>query len=203
MRAVARVQHHPARADLIAALLERLAGFDTEVITDTRTGPPQTWRTHRACLESGLATDATHVLVVQDDAVPCDGFADRARALIDQKPESVLCLFAPGFGFLRRIGLQAKIRHESLAEFPVMAFVPLVAIVYPAPLAASLLRWADRTPWVGRRERADDGLVASWARERKVRPLMAVPPLVDHDDTVPSVMRRTTSQGTHRRAVVL
>jgi len=71
------IQHHPKRAHLLPALLESLAlafpGVQTEVVTDPDPdAPPSSWRTYRAALERRLGGDS--LLVIQDDAEPCDGF---------------------------------------------------------------------------------------------------------------------------------
>lgn len=202
VRLAVRVQHHPSRAGLLPGLLDHLAGFaDVDVVTD-REGAG-TWATHRACLRA-MPSRATHLLVVQDDAVPCAAFARKARAAIKASPGRIVCLFTPGFGFLARRVDQARGEGRAVMEFPTVAFVPLVAVVYPAAQADGLLAFADGRTWphVSRRSRADDGMVADYCRSRRIRPVATVPSLVDHDDTVPSVVKPSHPRGRHRRAAL-
>lgn len=200
-----RVQHHPSRAALIGPLEEALSGFaDVQIVTDDVTGHrPDTWRAHRACLEA-MPEGASHLLVVQDDARPCDNFAARTVELLEEAPGRIVCLFAPGFAFLTRRLQQAAQKGATLMELPQVAFVPCVAIVYPAATVAGLLEFVDGRSWpkANRVGMADDGVIADYCRARRVRPLVAVPSLVDHRDDVPSIAKPSHHRGGHRRAAL-
>lgn len=79
--------------------------------------------------------------------------------------------------------------HRYVSMYPNSTFVPVVAILWPRHKAEQFLAWADSgvrlpghpTP------RADDGVVARWARREKQEFRVTVPSLVEHPDTVPTV----------------
>jgi hypothetical protein len=201
-----RIQHHASRSALLPRLLIALQDFeDVEIVSDPESeGKPDSWRAFRACLLA-MPKEATHLLCIQDDAVPCEGFAEKMATAIDQHPESVLLPFTPGFPHLRRLMLQAQSERKAFAPFTPGAFIPLVTIAFPRQVAEGLLAWADqgsgdrfRRPMRG----ADDGVVAAFARARRFRPLAMVPSIVQHDDLIASVGKNTRS-GPHRRAALL
>jgi hypothetical protein len=196
-----RIQHHPSRADLLPALLERLLGFDdVQVITDPGGPKPSSWRTHRLCLES-LPDAATHLLLIQDDAIPCADFADKALAAIEQHPTRIIVFFVPGFGHLTRRIEIARRKSLAFVDLPGGSFVPVVCIAYPAEIACAIPAFADarRMPV----SRADDAVVGTYARAHRLFPLATVPSLVDHDDTVPSAMGMRTRPGQKHRVAAL
>lgn len=125
--------------------------------------------------------------MVQDDAIPCDGFAAKITAAIAEHPATIIAAFTPGVGHLLRQFWQAQKRGDRYLSLPPNhTFVPLVAVVYPRGHAEGVLAFTvARRMSVGR---ADDGIVSTYARANRVPVLLTVPCLVDHDDTVPSLM---------------
>lgn len=193
-----RIQHHPSRAHLIPELAARLDGLQPEVVTDPGGRPRSPWRTHRLCLET-LPDGVSHLLVVQDDAWPCDNFAALTRAAVEERPDRIICLFVPGVGNLVRFVAGARKKNARWLEFPQLTFVPCVAIVYPTEHAAAIPAWADlkRIP-VGR---ADDGVISQYARANRVPVCATMPSLVEHRDEVESIMGMPYGRGhTHRLA---
>lgn len=195
-----RVQHHPSRAHLLPALLERLPFADVQVVADPGGSRPSSWRTHRACLEA-LPDAATHLLVVQDDALPCRQFAGRALATLAQQPGRIVCFFVPGFGHLsRRFHLAAR-QGFKVVDLPVTGFVPVVAVAYPAEVARAIPVYVDarRIPT----NRADDAVIATYARAHRTPVAATVPCLVEHLDGEPSVMRMKHATGMPHRVAAL
>lgn len=140
--------------------------------------------------------------MVQDDAIPCDGFNDKIRAAISDHPDAIVCAFTPGVGHLLRQFWQAQKRGDRYFHFPQTTFVPVVAVVYPRAHAESVPRFADakRIP-IGR---ADDGVVSQYARANKVPVVATIPCFVQHDDSVPSIMGMPHGRGhSHRVAAAL
>lgn len=193
-----RVQHHPSRAHLLPQLLHALDGLGPQVITDPGGRNNGTWRTHRACLES-VGPDATHLLVVQDDAQPCDGFAAKIHDAVADHPGKIVCAFAPGVGNILRLFHRARAGGDRYLIFPPTTFVPLVAVVYPRAHAEAAPRFADaRRMSIGR---ADDAVISTYARANRVPVVATVPCLVEHDDDEPSLMGMPHGRGhPHRRA---
>lgn len=190
-----RVQHHLSRAHLLTDLLPRLHGLDPQVITDPG-GKRSTWRTHRLCLESAPA-DATHLLVLQDDAWPCDDFASLVRAAVEERPDRIVCLFVSGIGHLMRHVNIARKNRERWLELPPIAYTPCVAIVYPADHARAIPAFADaKRVGIGR---TDDAVVGQYARAHRVTACATLPSLVEHRDDVDSVMGMPSGKGAPHR----
>lgn len=162
-------------------------------------GKTNAWRAHEAVLRS-MPDEASHLLVLQDDALPVESFMQRLTKAVEQRPESVLLAFVPGFARERRIMALAKTARHDIAPFVIGAYVPTVAIVYPRDVVTGVLAWADASP--GRMRGADDGMLALYCRRRRIRPLALVPCLVEHDETVEPV-GKTARSGPHRRAALL
>lgn len=194
------IQHHSSRVREAAELIERLDGLDPILVTDPGGPKTSTWRTHRLCLES-VPDNASHLLVVQDDAWPCDRFDDAVYAAICEKPESILCLFAPGAGPVARQFGMARRAGSRWMPWRISAYLPLVAVVYPADLARQIPAFADAKRFaIGR---ADDAIVGSFVRAHKLQAWASVPCLVQHRDELASVMRMPSGkQAPHRLAAL-
>ncbi len=191
-----RVQHHPSRAPLLDALLPRLNGLDPQVIADPGGKQRSTWRTHRLCLES-VPDDATHLLCVQDDAWPCDGFSERGRAAIEERPDHIVVFFLSGVGHLARAVALARKRNERWMTLPPISYVPVVGIAYPAEHARAIPAFADkRRISVGR---TDDAVIATYTRANRVAVSATLPCLVEHLDAVPSVLGMPSGRGAPHR----
>lgn len=192
------VQHHPSRADLLPGLLAALDGLDPQVITDPGGRQKSSWRTYRLCLES-IPGDATHACIIQDDAIPCDHFAEAVRAAIEERPTRVIALFMSGIGHLMRRANIARKNREHWLELPPSSYVPLVATIFPADIARAIPRFADsrKIPVA----RADDAVVGTYCRAHRIMACATVPSLVEHDATVVSVTGYPTNKdGAHRKA---
>jgi len=180
------IQHHPARA----GLLRRSAHLEPDVVCDPEpNGPRNPWRTYRQCL---LLTppEATHRLVLQDDAIVCDHFLETMQLVLEARPNSMLALFVPGSHRAAALDMyRACERDECFFPFPFHtgSWVPVVALVWPAHTIPPFLEWAALKYPVTKR-RADDAIVGSYAREHRTEVLATVPSLVDHPDDVPSLI---------------
>lgn len=136
---------------------------------------------------------------MQDDAWPCDDFAERALAAIRQRPTRVIAFFVPGVShLLRRVNIERK-RGSDWLEFPATSFVPLVAVAYPADVAREIPAFADRKRiGVGR---ADDAVIGTFTRANRIQACATLPCLVEHLDHVPSAMGMRHGNGhPHRLA---
>ena len=196
MRLAVRVQHHPSRAHLLPELLDRLDGLNPQVIIDPGGRQVSSWRTHRLCLES-LPDDATHLLVMQDDALPCAGFADAARAAITERPERIIAFFVSGIGHIaRRVNLARK-QGARWLEFPQTSYIPLVATVYPAHIARQIPAFFDAKRIAI--TRADDAVVGQFCRAHRLTACATLPSLVEHRDVVASVTGMPSGRGSPHR----
>ncbi len=200
---IARVQAHPDRADLHGPLVAAL-GLPTEVLID-RGNMPSPWRGYRACLSS--IPDCTHLLIAQDDCVPCLNFAPAVERIAERNLNDVVVLFLGGYpqGTAGRFR-QALRRKETYIWMRRAPIIPLVAVLWPKAKAQEFLEWTGSgvtlpghpTP------RADDGIAGMWARDTRQQIRVAVPSLVEHPDLVPSVkggQRSHWGKDPQRRAV--
>jgi hypothetical protein len=179
-------------------LLHGLAPIPLEVV-EHQSDPPDPWAGYQRCLENIPAEG--HLLIVQDDAIPCEGFADVLPLIAAANPNSPVCLWmsaipAATAGRIRRAQLRGKTpRYVPLGP---AAFVPLVAVLWPVEEAREFARWAGAA---SRLTRADDANVARWPktqpREERTEFMVCVPSIVEHDDFTPSVKggTRGESQG--------
>jgi hypothetical protein len=187
------VQHHPGRAHLLPRLLHHLRLLSPEVVAHS-SDPPDPWAGYRLCLTD--LPDCTHVLVIQDDAIPVPGFADALPLVAQANPNTPVCLWmsavpASCAGRARRA--YGKQRYVPLGPTNI---VPLVAVLWPRARAVEFAEWAQTA---ARLTRADDGNAARWARQTRQEFMVAVPSIVEHDDFTPSVKGGTRGES-HGRA---
>ena len=178
---VARIQAHPSRSHLHGSLVGSL-DLPTEIFLH-ESDPPNPWEGYKRCL-SGLP-EASHILIVQDDAQPCMNFAPALEQIAERHPTIPVCLFMgsqPGSAATkaRRVMIRGVIRYIPLGP---ASFVPLVAVLWPKEKAKEFLRWSRS----GHTTRADDGNAARWMKTTKQQIMVTVPSLVEHDDFQPSV----------------
>lgn len=189
---------------MLPGLLDRLTGLDVQVVEDPGGPKPDTWRTHRACLEA-MPAEATHLIVVQDDAIPCRDFATRAWGALTLKPDAIVVFFTPGFPFMLRRFEQHRRKGDVFAVLPPAAFTPVVALAYPRAHVDGLLSHTDPALWSpAKRQRlgtADDAILAGYVRSNRITVLATLPCLVDHRDDVASISKPSHRSGAHRRAV--
>lgn len=202
MKVAYRVQHALGRD----AALSRLAGLLTDefqVVVDDKVGDPNPWRCYRRCLED-LPADATHVVVLQDDSVPCADFHDRVEEAIREKPDDVLSLFVGGLPGRTRVDfLRALKREDRWAPIYFREIHHVVALVWPASLAAEFLEWfAKGTMPSAATQRADDAVVGYWARTTRRVFWATVPCLVEHPDDMPSTIGRPWGKNDRGRRAV-
>lgn len=186
MRIQTVVQHDPSRAELLPPLLAALP--DAQVVSDPEPESPlrSPWRTYQACLRV-LEPEATHLLVIQDDAEPCRDLAEALPLVLASRPDDVLALFVPGVGEMRRLVLDGCYRGKRWVELSPREWVPLVAVVWPRAKAERFLDWAE-TRRISAGRTADDGIAGEFVRETHTRVLACVPSLVEHPDMVRSLV---------------
>ena len=192
MRVQTVVQHHPSRSHLLPGLLAGLPTGAT-IVTDPEPQKRSPWATYLACLRT-LNDDATHLLIVQDDAQPCLNFAKAVDLAARKRPSDPLVLFTPGHGNLRRVILAACQQDERYAILPTLnTFIPAVAVIWPRWCVESILRFEDERPFTA--SNADDGALGKWAATIGARVMATVPSLVEHPDMERSLVGRLAMGG--------
>lgn len=174
------------------------------VIRDEDVHDPNPWRNYQRCL-SDLPGDATHVLVIQDDALPCPHFAEVVERVIAHRQNDIISLFVGGLpGRTRRDFLVALGSGSSWVPIYFREIHHVVALVWPVAYAADFLEWAQTAKLPGHRghPRSDDAIVGYWARKCRHIFWATVPNLVEHEDIVSSTIRRAAAPtGTGRKAI--
>ncbi len=176
-----RIQAHPSRSHLHQPLIDALAPIRCEIFTH-QSDPPDPWANYRRCLN--YHGEASHLLIVQDDAIPAPGFADAAVRIAQRHPDSPVCLFmgalpASTAALIRRA--KPGVRYVPYIQ---AQFMPLVCVLWPRAAAQSFLAWSTTARGM---TRADDNNASKWLRATRTPVFVSVPSIVQHDDGQPSV----------------
>lgn len=176
------IMAHPrrrAQAEMLAEYLDAL------IVWDDGGGE---WSTGAHAWKTGAHLGATHTLVLQDDAVPVQDLRRHVLAAIDAMPDSPISLY---------LGQKKPSRWASNMLMAVQAAEQLgaswisashllhgVGIVLPTRWVTPMLQWAEMSsaPY--------DQRIGAYLRQVQNRATFYTwPSLVDHDDTVPSLVR--------------
>ncbi len=188
MEVRARVQAHPDRAHLRPALLAALQPLPTEIIEHT-SQPPSPWAGYQQCIAH--PPDCTHLLIVQDDVLPCRNFAVAVEQIAAAKTSTPVCLFhgrLPNDSKPRpAAAIKMNRRYVTLSW---RTFLPVVAVLWPIAKLEEFRLWAEDNPTLpGQREpRSDDAMGGRWKMRTRQTVLATVPSLVEHSLATPSVV---------------
>lgn len=196
-----RVQHHPSRVESLARLFDSL-GDDrrhAEVTHDPDPkGSPSAWRTYRKCLADPPSW-ASHVLIVQDDAVAAPGLYAAAEVALAELPDALVAFFHPTHPPASVAAFrQAQAAGQRFVPLWRHRWIPTVALAWPVERIPHFLAWVEDDRKVPPDWRADDPLVGGWATKFSVPAYATVPCLVEHPDDVPSILKSSTRRGPQR-----
>jgi hypothetical protein len=179
IRLSAAVMTHPSRLPHARALQDRHPELGLRIVVDPAPEEgPSTLRTARLAWRS-VADDATHHLVVQDDARLCDAFLACLTAALTAMPDRAVCLFTEWGSETSHVARLAALFDASWAEV-VDHYIPSVALVLPIQLARAFGQGsAGSTP--------DDVALRTFLMRMGVKAFVAVPNLVDHRQVQPSL----------------
>lgn len=166
------VVSHPARSDAALHLAGQLGGA---LVVDDGRGE---WATHERALEWSAGQDASHALVVQDDAVPVPRMVDHAAAAVDAYPGGPIGLYV-GRSRPRPGQVQHAVTHADLIGASWLEADSLlwgVATILPAADLPGLIEWGRTSslPY--------DQRVGLWYRRQRRTVRYTWPSLVDHAD---------------------
>lgn len=151
-------------------------------------GHPSPWRTYQECLRRALADGADSWVILQDDAIPCEGFTPAAAAALRAKPGSLVAFHVQDF--IQRSKLPFLRAHDAGQRWCLLHrndWVPAVALGWHRAVAECCLEWGESTGRA-RRARADDGLLAEFVRACGLQTWATVPSLVEHPNDAGSLM---------------
>lgn len=186
MNVAVHVQAHPSRAEMAEALQAQIPGSRIVYDPCPANERPSAWRTYRACLEQ-VPHDATHLLIVQDDALLCRDFAEVLPRVAAARPNHIVCLFVAG---VPQIAANAIMRACAadlpFADIMVTGWMPAVATMWPRSEIAPSLAYVDAQRWPDNFT-ADDEIIGRCARALSIPVVATVPSLVEHPDEVQSI----------------
>lgn len=190
---VARIQAHPSRADLWPSLIESLAPLPVEV-SEHSSDPPNPWAGYQRALRSGLETTATHVLVIQEDAIVSRNFSRALLLIANAKPDHPVSLFLSWLPpAVAKDAREAMIRRERYLRHRPAKFCSVVAVLWPVDAARRFLEWTSsgvKLPGHPGNVRSDDACLGDWIRRQQETVWVTLPSLVEHPDMVASVKGR-------------
>lgn len=179
----ARIMHHISRPRP-EALLKALRPFAPVLSTDA-VGRGAWWNA-RTCWLSGLESEASHILVVHDDAIACPGFAAAAQAAIEARPNAIVSFYAQ-----RPEMLIACERGNPWVTFDIFAWG--LGLCMPAAWAREFVEWRDRCIDPSRRH--DDMSVLLWTLETGRVIHCTAPSLLDQDERCKAVTDGKSNEG--------
>ena len=150
--------------------------------------PPHVW--NEKLMRWALATDATHLLQLQDDAIPAPCFWAAARAMVEVHPTQVLGLHTAS-PFARGYAEEADASGDTVRWVTTTDWLVGTGWIAPVDAIARYLRWRaeDLAPSaVGDvSEEALFGLFCMATRRRIFHP---IPAIIDHDVSLASTFGR-------------
>lgn len=190
-----RVQHHPARVELLKRLTPRLRPYKPSVVVDPGGDVPSAWRCYRHCLVEPWEGD--RLLIVQDDAWPATGFAKALKQIVVSHPDSMIALFMAGAPWRTAdlIKRAARGGRRYAAVHP-RDFAATVALLWPRADAEAFVAWTDEHPPAA--DSGDDNVVGAFIRATGRHVVVTVPSIVQHPDDVPSLIGRRHSHGRNK-----
>lgn len=165
---------HPSRAEFFSYLMEKLGIPLSQFSIDTKNNLLENcksaWRLHDP------GTD--YHVVIQDDAIICDNFVERATEFIKSHP-------ADGYNFFLKEANPALVRDGVYTDVVTRGGV---AICLPVKHIAPMLEEFDR-----QFSRHDDDRISIYAKKNRMKILFPVPSFVDHRCDLPSLAHNKKS----------
>ncbi|QXJ22303.1 hypothetical protein AGRA3207_003286 [Actinomadura graeca] len=194
LRVSVAVMAHPRRIEAARRLRDSHPELGVRIAVDPEPdAPPATLRTSLRAWKA-IADDATHHLVVQDDAVLCQDFPSRLAAVVESRPEAPLALFTDWGSRTAHMARLAALAGASWAE-AVDVVAPAHSMVLLAGLAREFAAHAEAAAASGA---ADDAVVlGEFLAGRGLTVHACVPNIVDHS-CVPSLLGHDLLMGVRR-----
>jgi hypothetical protein len=164
---------------------------NAEVVFDAGGSKPSALRGHVAALRHATDTylGTTHILVLQEDAIPCPGFPATLLDVVAARPDSLISLYI-GTHHGGQAAYRRRMRScQRFSPLPLNHFVPTVGIVWPAMYAKVFCNWVGQVEDT----KYDDEAIRVW-RQRlhrqgvEIDAVASIPSLVKHDNDLPSVI---------------
>ena len=184
------IVHHPARDHLLDGLLEKL-GEPVEVVVDPEPRRLDPWKNWVRALRHGQTLGSDHLLVLENDILPCRDFLASVRKAIEAKPDDFLRFYSP----LENV-VESRTYEEGMRQkyrwIPFVHWGGVQAVVIPVPWIEGFVEWGESFPVYGK---FPDGRLAAWLWKKVHKPAWTtLPSLVEH--TQPSLMGNSKHRAT-------
>jgi hypothetical protein len=183
------VMAHPARRDWAEQLAGRLG---CEIVWDRK---QNVWDTAR---RAWLAhdPDATHHLVVQDDAKVCADLPQAAVKVARTVGDRPVSFTTIGYRLRHHVGSYQTAVKEGRTFWLSDRGISTVALMIPTRLVARMIAACD-----GGSSKHDDVRIMSWLSSRNLKTAYTIPALVDHRDRDENpTLVAGNGRGNHSRA---
>lgn len=149
------------------------------------------WRNHYRALRAGERSGASHVVVLQDDALPVEGFYLALETLVEEKPEELISLYV-GTHKPRAQAVKIavdKADQKGAAWLSADTLMWGVGVVIPALLISEMLEHvaSSKLPY--------DQRIGLWVEDTGRDVFYTWPSLVDHADEPTVIAGRSKKQG--------
>ena len=170
-----------ARLQYIKALKTRLGLTWEDCVFDDRgyTGGGDAWYNAKRAWTAPLAADVTHRLVLQDDAIVCDGFLEAVHKAVGKHPEAA-------WSFYNKHTIRIKRTHDTPYFRQNGGQTGGVALLLPVAHIRRMIDWSDGI--FGAKYKHDDSRFGWYCQANEVPFYGLEPSLVGHrsiDSTIP------------------
>ena len=164
-----RIQHHPSRERHLRYLM---SGLDMEAVKDVKVIASDlgTWESCKVCLRT--IGNNSHVLVLQDDVLPCRDLLRTATKLIELIPDKPISLFTNRDPVMTA---RAFGKHWMTVKTWFMS----QAYILPSEFIKDFLAW-DEIHYRTDKRKADDEHLALYCYYNEIPVWTTSPSLVDH-----------------------
>lgn len=154
------------RQNYVDELLEILP-INEVFYDDYKQGP--LWNTIQA-LESGKCKQATHIMMLQDDCIPCDNLIDICKRIVKTHPDKIIAMFPYDFMDEKRKPIENSDTPYYEAEI-----LSGLGVILPSKYRDDYLRFCKGSPsWF------EDVTLRLYCDKRGFRPIQTIPALLQH-----------------------
>jgi hypothetical protein len=168
------IMAHRSRERHIPYLLNKLKPHDVALVWDRHN---DRWETGRRSMLN-YDPEATHHVVVQDDALVCEDFVEGVTAAVESQPDHPIAFYTgavrPKFYLVNQLVEKAKAERSTwfALEGPWWG----VAVCVPVPMIVPMVEYADTRANISNY----DTRMARYFGSRRIKCLYSVPSLVSH-----------------------
>ena len=125
------------------------------------------------CLQNMVQSNVSHVIILQDDALPCDNFQEICDNIIQSHPNDVIGLFPYDF-----LDDEVQIDKNSVSPYYDVGKLSGVGVIIPTIYVEHYLKYLKQNG--DKFNRQDDLALYSFCKENNIQMLQTVPAVVQH-----------------------